>query len=291
MLMNMSDGERSAAVTAGRYRDRTDTLIEIMTDRREQEHLMAVLEQRVQKLDSLRRWEDELLKEAKKAKELLSNFDISPQPTYLHVKEQDPNVEKAEEERKEASEKALEKKTLKEEYAQLQRTKQELVRRMRRDAVYRDFMKQVLKITRFEDEASLAGHLENLLRIREQLCEKQRVAEEQVDQQRKALLTFNGQHRSMLLQCSNQLSQLHHNLDRAQHEVERWETKWKHIQDTAARETLLLGLIKMATLNLYELTGGDVDGEKGAPLSDTDAQLNKIKMFIEDHKDIDCTSK
>ncbi|XP_061529317.1 coiled-coil domain-containing protein 42 like-2 isoform X2 [Phycodurus eques] len=284
MLMNMSDGERSAAVTAGRYRDRTDTLIEIMTDRREQEHLMAVLEQRVQKLDSLRRWEDELLKEAKKAKELLSNFDISPQ-------EQDPNVEKAEEERKEASEKALEKKTLKEEYAQLQRTKQELVRRMRRDAVYRDFMKQVLKITRFEDEASLAGHLENLLRIREQLCEKQRVAEEQVDQQRKALLTFNGQHRSMLLQCSNQLSQLHHNLDRAQHEVERWETKWKHIQDTAARETLLLGLIKMATLNLYELTGGDVDGEKGAPLSDTDAQLNKIKMFIEDHKDIDCTSK
>ncbi|XP_061624132.1 coiled-coil domain-containing protein 42 isoform X2 [Phyllopteryx taeniolatus] len=255
MFMNtsMSDGERSAAVTAGRYRDGTDALIEIVTDRREQEHLMAALEQRVQ--------------------------------------EEDPNVKKAEEERREASEKALQKTTLREEYARLQRTKQELVRRMRRDAVYRDFVQQVLKITRFEDEASLAGHLENLLRIREQLCEKQRLAEEKADQQRKALRTFNGQHRSTLLQSSNQLSQLHRNLDRAQHEVERWETKWKHIQDTAAQETLLLGLIKMATLNLYELTGGDVDGESGVPLSDTDAQLDKIKMFIEDHKDIDCTSK
>ncbi|XP_077417586.1 coiled-coil domain-containing protein 42 isoform X2 [Vanacampus margaritifer] len=275
----MSEGER-CVVTARRYRDRNDTLIEFMKDRREQEHLMVILKQRLQ-LESLRRCEDELLKETRKAKELISNFDISP--TEQDV---DQNKRKAEKERKEARKKAAEVKMLKDEYAQLQHRKRQLLHHMHRDAVYQDFMQQVLKLTRFEDEASLAGHLENLLRIREQLCEKQRLAEEQVDLRRKALLTFNSQHHLMLLRCSKQLSQLHHNLDRAQHEAECWETKWKHIQGTAAKETLLLGLIKMAALNLYELTGGDVDGEKGVPLSDTDTQLDKIKMFIQDHKDI-----
>ncbi|XP_019722516.1 coiled-coil domain-containing protein 42 like-2 isoform X1 [Hippocampus comes] len=276
----MSGGERCAG-TARRYRDRNDTFIEIMEARQEQEHLVAIQEQCLQKLESLRQCGDKLLKEAKEAKELISNFDISP-------KEHDAAqmVKRAELERKEANKKEVEVKILQEEYTQLQRRKHHLLHRVQRDAVYRDFMQQALKLTRFEDEASLAGHLENLLRIREQLCEKQRLAEEQVDMQRKALLTFNSQHRLMLLQCSNQLSQLHHKLDRAQPEMEHWETKWKHIQGTAAKETLLLGLIKMAALNLYELTGGDVDGEKGVPLSDTDTQLDKLKMFMQDHKDI-----
>ncbi|XP_019722517.1 coiled-coil domain-containing protein 42 like-2 isoform X2 [Hippocampus comes] len=245
----MSGGERCAG-TARRYRDRNDTFIEIMEARQEQEHLVAIQEQCLQEHDAAQM------------------------------------VKRAELERKEANKKEVEVKILQEEYTQLQRRKHHLLHRVQRDAVYRDFMQQALKLTRFEDEASLAGHLENLLRIREQLCEKQRLAEEQVDMQRKALLTFNSQHRLMLLQCSNQLSQLHHKLDRAQPEMEHWETKWKHIQGTAAKETLLLGLIKMAALNLYELTGGDVDGEKGVPLSDTDTQLDKLKMFMQDHKDI-----
>ncbi|XP_049619467.1 coiled-coil domain-containing protein 42 like-2 isoform X2 [Syngnathus scovelli] len=248
-------------MTTRKYRDRNDTLIEFLKDRREQEHLMTILEQRLQKLKSLQECEDELLKEAKKAKELIWNFDISPKE-----QDADQNIKKAEKERKEVQKKEVELDMLKEEYAQLQHRKQELLHHMHRDAVYQDFMQQVFKLTRFEDEASLAGHLENLLRIREQLCEKRRLAEEQVDLQRKALLTFNSQHRLMLLQRSNQLAQLHHKLDRAQPEVERWETKWKHIQGTAAKKTLLLGLIKMAALNLYEVTGGHVDGEKGVHL-------------------------
>ncbi|XP_037114189.1 coiled-coil domain-containing protein 42 like-2 isoform X1 [Syngnathus acus] len=277
----MSEGERCVVMTTRTYRDRNDTLIEFLKDRREQEHLMTILEQRLQKLKSLQECEDELLEEAKKAKELIWNFDISPKE-----QDADQNIKKAEKERKEVHKKEVDLEMLKEEYAQLQHRKQELLHHMHRDAMYRDFMQQVFKLTRFEDEASLAGHLENLLRIREQLCEKRRLAEEQVDLQRKALLTFNSQHRLMLLQRSNQLAQLHHKLDRAQPEVERWETKWKHIQGTAAKKTLLLGLIKMAALNLYEVTGGHVDGEKGVHLGDTDTQLDKIKMFIQDHKDI-----
>ncbi|XP_054629969.1 coiled-coil domain-containing protein 42 like-2 isoform X2 [Dunckerocampus dactyliophorus] len=257
-------------MTAMSFRDRNDILMEIMKDRQEQEHLAELLEERKQKLERLEWREDELQKDAKKAKDLLSSINTFPKEQAT-----DENLKKAEKERKEASEKETEVKMLKEEYAQLQHRKQQLLHRMHRDTVYKYFMQQVVKITQCEDEAFLAGHLESLLRIRKQLCEKQTQAEEQVDQQRKTLLTFNREHHLMLLHNSNQLSQLQHKLERAQPEVEHWETMWKHIHDTAAKETLLLGLIKMATLNLYELTGGDVDGEKGVALSDTETQLDK----------------
>ncbi|XP_077456351.1 coiled-coil domain-containing protein 42 isoform X2 [Stigmatopora argus] len=281
----MSEGRKRCFVMArrsdvdGNY-DGNDTLFELIKARLEEEHLVTALEQRAQ-LAHLRRCEDELLNEGKKAKHLLSNIHHSPKELAANE-----NVKKAEKVRKEANEKEVEVKTLKEEYARLQDTKQELLLHMHRHAVHRDFLRQVVKLTRFEDEASLARHLGNLLHIREQLCEKQRLAEDQVDQQRKALLTITSQHHLAHLHCNNQLSQMHHKLDRAQSEVEHWEIKWKHIQSTAAKETLLLGLIKMATLNLYESTGGDMDGEKGVPLSDTDTQLEKIKMFMQDHKDI-----
>ncbi|XP_061905532.1 coiled-coil domain-containing protein 42 isoform X2 [Entelurus aequoreus] len=237
-------------MAAMKFRDRNDTLVDVMKDRQEQQHLVGILQERKQEQDA------------------------------------DENMKKAEKEKKEASEKETEVKMLQEEYAHLQHMKQQLLHHMHRDTVYKNFMKQVVKITQFEDEASLAGQLESLLRIREQLCEKQRQDEEQVDHHRKSLLAFNSQHHLMLLHNSNQLSQLHRKLERAQPEVEHWETMWKHIQDTAAKETLLLGLIKMATLNLYESTGGVVEGEKGVALGDTETQLDKIKMFIQDHKDI-----
>ncbi|XP_057688262.1 coiled-coil domain-containing protein 42-like [Corythoichthys intestinalis] len=274
----MSEGGRCVVTARRRNFDRNDTLNELIKGRLEQEHLVAVLEQRAQTLECLQRCEDELLNKVKTAKKLLTNLVNSPKEQAA-----DQNVKKAE---KEANEKEVEMKMLKEEYTQMQHTKQELLLRMQSYTVHQDYMQQVVKLTRFEDEASLAGHLENLLRIREQLCEKQRLAEDQMDQQRKALLTFNSQHHMMLLQCNNQLAQMHRKLDRAHSEAEHWETKWKHIHSTAAKATLLLGQIKMATLNLYELTGGDMEGEKGVPLNDNDTQLDKIRMFIQDHKDI-----
>ena len=39
----------------------------------------------------------------------------------------------------------------------------------------------------------------------------------------------------------------------AQSNAVKWESKWTHIQNTAAKKTLLLGRIKIATHNLYQV--------------------------------------
>ncbi|XP_044052778.1 coiled-coil domain-containing protein 42 isoform X2 [Siniperca chuatsi] len=139
---------------------------------------------------------------------------------------------------------------------------------------------------KFEDVQLLTGHLESLLHFRDQFYRRESEAQEQADQQRKALLTLEDQHHLLRLHKNNQLSQLQTELEKTRSEAQTWERKWNHIQETAAKKTLLLGQIKMATLNLYEMTEDMIEGEEGVDMNDTEKQLDMVKMFIQDHDDI-----
>lgn len=62
------------------------------------------------------------------------------------------------------------------------------------------------------------------------------------------------------------------------------ERHWNHIQETAAKETLLLGKIKMATLNLYEMAGGKLEGEEDISVNDTETQLERVGTLTEEQR-------
>lgn len=56
---------------------------------------------------------------------------------------------------------------------------------------------------------------------------------------------FAQEKNNEVLSCNNQLAELITRLDKAQSEAVKWESRWMHIKNTAAKKTLLLGRIKM----------------------------------------------
>ncbi|XP_019341256.1 coiled-coil domain-containing protein 42 isoform X2 [Alligator mississippiensis] len=64
------------------------------------------------------------------------------------------------------------------------------------------------------------------------------------------------------------------------------ESRWAHIQNTAAKKTLKLGTIKMATLNLFQSVSKQLKETLSVPVEDTHKQLDMIQQFIQDLSDI-----
>uniref|UniRef100_A0A8B9QDP5 Coiled-coil domain containing 42 n=1 Tax=Apteryx owenii TaxID=8824 RepID=A0A8B9QDP5_APTOW len=55
------------------------------------------------------------------------------------------------------------------------------------------------------------------------------------------------------------------------------ESHWAHIQNTAAEKTLLLGTIKMATLNLFQCVSKQLKKSLNVPVEDTHRQLDMVE--------------
>ncbi|XP_034072257.1 coiled-coil domain-containing protein 42-like [Gymnodraco acuticeps] len=128
--------------------------------------------------------------------------------------------------------------------------------------------------------------MENLLRIRESLLQQDLKKREKYDELRRTLQSNQEQHRLMRLQKNYELSQMEVEHEKARSEVLEWERKWNQIQETASKKTLLLGQIKMATLNLYEMTCQDEKADEAADINDTEKQLDQVKTFIQDSDDM-----
>ncbi|XP_072889431.1 coiled-coil domain-containing protein 42-like [Hemitrygon akajei] len=88
------------------------------------------------------------------------------------------------------------------------------------------------------------------------------------------------------LQLSNRLADLQAQLEAARSRSLRWDAVWTHIQNTAARQTLVLGTVKMATLNLYQLVAGSLEEAPSLTSIDTLWQLQKIEEFIHHLKSV-----
>lgn len=77
-------------------------------------------------------------------------------------------------------------------------------------------------VLQFKEGQLFMVHLENLLHLKSQLCEKEKKAQTQVDQQRKALRKLEDQHHLLKLHTTNQLYQLHKELEKVCSEALTW---------------------------------------------------------------------
>ncbi|XP_036933156.1 coiled-coil domain-containing protein 42 like-2-like [Acanthopagrus latus] len=244
----------------------------------ELDELIAKKEEKTQTL--LKRIE-ELNRKAEEVKGLCSSYDM-----FVKHEEICRTAEKTEEERKEGIQKDAEIKRLKEEYVELMERNRELQRQVQSHRVYRDVMERAAKMRNFDSAERFTGYLASLLPLKEKLYQRNQRAMEQDTQQRMALRTLEDRHRSLQLQKNNQLSQLDKELKDALFETQTWENNWIYIVKTTARESLFLGQIKMATLNLYDMSNSGVKEEEAVDVNDTETQLDKIVIFLQDHEDI-----
>ncbi|XP_059193114.1 coiled-coil domain-containing protein 42-like [Centropristis striata] len=259
--------------------DTSFALLDLQQKRREADLLYEKLKERKQKLENLQQCADELEEEIKKVKEFSRD-------TLLKTQAADEAADRAERERKEEIRVQEDLERLKVECATLRETNEELKSQVDRLAWSKKFLEQVVKMTKFDDIEALTAHCENLLHFRDQLYRRESEALEQVDQERKALLTLEDKHHFLRLHKNNQLSKLQTELEETRSEAHTWERKWNHIQETAAKKTLRLGQIKIATLNLFEMIDDKVKDEEAVDINDTEKQLDQLKMFFQDHQDM-----
>lgn len=77
-------------------------------------------------------------------------------------------------------------------------------------------------VLQFEDAEALADYTESLLHFQDQFYQKEMKLQDEVDQQKKALLTLQDQHNLVVMQKNSLLSQLQTELEKTQAEALTW---------------------------------------------------------------------
>ncbi|KAG9282196.1 hypothetical protein AMEX_G818 [Astyanax mexicanus] len=260
----------------------------ILDKRREIKYMDDVLRNQKEEFEakkkSLEQRRDELRKKEEKLKDSLLNFN-----KYLKDNDakQARGLKKAEAEKALVREREKEVQQLQRHIAALLTKKEKMQKRVSQNRIYWSFLDSVLKSSKkFEDIGKLIGRFETLVCMREQLLKRQSTVESEREREAVQLRRYVSERSSALLHYNNTLSQLQTELDTILSQALRWESTWNHIQATAAKETLLLGQIKIVTLNLYHMTGRVTSGAEGFNVDDTLDQLDRIQLYIQKRADI-----
>uniref|UniRef100_A0A8C9WM49 DUF4200 domain-containing protein n=1 Tax=Scleropages formosus TaxID=113540 RepID=A0A8C9WM49_SCLFO len=131
-------------------------------------------------------------------------------------------------------------------------------------------------LSQFGEIWELVARFDTLLATREQLLGRESEGRQLGEALRQQHRRFVDEQSDRILRYNNQLSELQTRLEQVRSLALKWEATWNHIQSISARETLLLGQIKVTTLNLFHMMGGQTDDENGVGIGDTLGQLDRV---------------
>ncbi|KAL2091119.1 hypothetical protein ACEWY4_013382 [Coilia grayii] len=190
-------------------------------------------------------------------------------------------MKKAERERELVRQKVLELGALQEELHALTQERDRLAREADRNQIYPDYLLRVVRLCKqFDEPRQVMSRFATLVQTREDLLRSAKEGEASVNTALAQLAQYIEQGGDKIIHYSNQLALLQTELDTATSQAMLWESRWVHISNTAAKKTLLLGTIKMATLNLYMSLSGKEKPQKDISPEDTLAQLSEIERFL-----------
>ncbi|XP_056384721.1 cilia- and flagella-associated protein 73 isoform X1 [Hyla sarda] len=270
----MPDREDDFLTPATRLLEKKREMIEV------EQALNTQKEEFQMKTESLQQRRAELEHKEEKLKDSLFKFD-------KFLKENDSKrkraLRKAGEERQLAAQKEREAIRLQAENIQLQTRKEKLLHRQGKNSIYQQYLQRVLERTEeFQEVQEMIDRFNTLMATQEKLLKRELEYQEKTERERARLLHYQEEAHSQILELNNQIADLQGQLERARAVVLEWESGWAQIQNTAAENTLRLGRIRMAALNLFQTITKQMHMKSDISIEDTEMQLEKIKMCFMD---------
>ncbi|NWU11772.1 CCD42 protein, partial [Cephalopterus ornatus] len=170
--------------------------------------------------------------------------------------------------------------------------RERLARRLRSLRRFGDYLRDALaSIGQFQDVPAMLVHFGVLAEARAALAQEAEAGQERLAQGRARLQRYREEMSTELLGTNNELAQLHARLEAARQDVLQWESRWAYVQSTATQKTLLLGQIKLAVLNLFQLSTAWLRIPMDVALENTEAQLDMLLLCMRGLTDICATSR
>ncbi|NXX51110.1 CCD42 protein, partial [Tricholaema leucomelas] len=148
---------------------------------------------------------------------------------------------------------------------------------------FSDYLQAVLaRAGQFQDVLALLAHFEALARPWAILAQEAEGEQEQLAQGWAQLQQHQKKVDNKVLSTGSEVLQLHECLEAAPHDVIQKEPCWAHVQSMVPQRTLLLDQIKLAVLNLFQLTTTWLKVPGDTALEDTEAQLDTVLLCMQD---------
>ncbi|XP_056602342.1 coiled-coil domain-containing protein 42 like-2 isoform X1 [Triplophysa dalaica] len=262
---------------AEQQNDSTSVATMLLEKRQEEKRvdrdLNAQKEELEKQREGFRRRKEDMMKEEEKLKAYVLSYDPFLKENYS---KQTLALRKAEAEKAQIRLKIHTNKELQIELEALHAREMLLEARVKKASIIQRFLESAVKMSvKFESIGQLIAHCQLILSIREQLVNKQTAAEKERERIGLELRRRKNEQSVISLDCSIKLAQQQTRLDNIRAQAHRLEDIMKRIQSTAAKETLLLGQIRVTILNLYYMISkGPVDVENSF------AQLEKIHNYF-----------
>ena len=272
LLVSMPEREDDHLTPATRLLEKRREMAEV------EQALGAQKEEFQMKMESLQQRREELERKEYQLKESLLKFD-------KFLKENDSKraraLKKASDERDARRGKDREIERLAEDIEVLTKKKEKMQKKLEKYSTFQRYLDKVLEVSEeFHEIREITARYDTLIDTHRQLLSRENLNQDAIEEEKSKLKKFMEEKNNEILSYNNQLAQLQTELEKTQSNAVKWESKWTHIQNTAAKKTLLLGRIKMATHNLFMLVNKHV--KQTTPVESTTEQLAKIQTFIQD---------
>ncbi|KAJ3073259.1 Cilia- and flagella-associated protein 73, partial [Quaeritorhiza haematococci] len=272
-FIKVPEQEEHDLTPATRLLEKRREMLEIENGLAQQKEEFAI------KMDSLSQRRDELVRKESQLKESLSKFD-------KFLKENDAKrtraLRKALEERRLKEQKESEIYQIKDSLNEVTSKKERQAKALETNLAYQRYLESTVEaVEEFSEIKDLLARYDTLAATNAELLERARVAQERMEFDRQIFLHSTEEKNNTVLNYNNEIAKLQTKLEESQLKSAKWQQEWDQALKHATEKSLLLGQIKMATNNLFNIVKSHLNNRLNST-TDTLVQLDKIQQFILD---------